>query len=144
MRGMLENLLVARPEDKGIPHRISGAPDRRYILREGRKQMAVADIGHWPHRSDLRHQFFLPHPHAFFAHSYQKRVRANTWLDSRLFAVHGIFSGRQILRHRRKMNLLIAGYYGSGNAGDEALLQALLAALKSRLDYDVTVISSDP
>lgn len=42
------------------------------------------------------------------------------------------------------MNLLIAGYYGSGNAGDEALLQALLAALKSRLDYDVTVISSDP
>lgn len=39
------------------------------------------------------------------------------------------------------MRLLISGYYGFQNFGDEALLAALLAKLS---DYDVTVLSGNP
>jgi polysaccharide pyruvyl transferase CsaB len=41
--------------------------------------------------------------------------------------------------------ILIAGYYGFGNAGDEAILAALIAGLRSlRPDLDLTVASGDP
>lgn len=42
-------------------------------------------------------------------------------------------------------SILIAGYYGHGNAGDEAILAALLADLRAaRPDLAVTVVSGDP
>ncbi|HEX2223784.1 MAG TPA: polysaccharide pyruvyl transferase family protein, partial [Thermoanaerobaculia bacterium] len=42
-------------------------------------------------------------------------------------------------------SVLIAGYYGYGNAGDEAILAALLADLRTaRPDLAVTVVSGDP
>jgi len=41
--------------------------------------------------------------------------------------------------------VLVAGYYGFGNAGDEAILGALLAALRARRpDLDLVVASGDP
>ncbi len=43
------------------------------------------------------------------------------------------------------MRVLISGYYGLGNAGDEAILAGALAALRRRLPAaDVTVLSADP
>ncbi len=43
------------------------------------------------------------------------------------------------------MRVVISGYYGFGNAGDEAILAAMLAALRSRVPQaDVVVLSGDP
>lgn len=45
----------------------------------------------------------------------------------------------------RHMRLLIAGYYGFGNLGDEAILTGLIAALHQRFDDpQLTVLSGDP
>jgi len=42
------------------------------------------------------------------------------------------------------MKLLLAGYYGSGNLGDEAILQALLSQLRKKYpDAVITVLSQD-
>jgi polysaccharide pyruvyl transferase CsaB len=43
------------------------------------------------------------------------------------------------------MRILISGYYGLGNAGDEAILAGAIGALRRRLpDADLTVLSADP
>ena len=43
------------------------------------------------------------------------------------------------------MRILISGYYGFGNAGDEAILAGTIGALRSRLpSCDLTVLSADP
>jgi polysaccharide pyruvyl transferase CsaB len=43
------------------------------------------------------------------------------------------------------MRLVISGYYGYGNAGDEALLAGMLRLLRAeRGDLDITVLSGDP
>lgn len=43
------------------------------------------------------------------------------------------------------MRVVISGYYGFGNAGDEAILAAMLAALRSRVpEVQVVVLSGDP
>ena len=43
------------------------------------------------------------------------------------------------------MNIVISGYYGSKNGGDEAMLSAMLEALRDEIaDLNVTVISIDP
>src|SRR5690554_2806609 len=41
------------------------------------------------------------------------------------------------------MRLLLSGYYGFGNLGDEAILSGLVGALTGR-GHQVTVLSSDP
>mgnify|MGYP000744179359 FL=1 len=41
--------------------------------------------------------------------------------------------------------IVISGYYGFNNAGDEAMLSAILQALQGTFDSpDITVISGDP
>jgi N-acetylglucosaminyldiphosphoundecaprenol N-acetyl-beta-D-mannosaminyltransferase len=42
------------------------------------------------------------------------------------------------------MKLLLAGYYGSGNIGDEAILQALLSEIRKVYPYGITVLSENP
>lgn len=43
------------------------------------------------------------------------------------------------------MRIVISGYYGSGNAGDEAVLASMLAALRARLPgAEYVVLSADP
>ncbi len=43
------------------------------------------------------------------------------------------------------MRVVISGYYGFGNAGDEAVLAGILTALRSRVpEADVVVLSGDP
>lgn len=43
------------------------------------------------------------------------------------------------------MRIVISGYYGFGNAGDEAVLSAMLSALRERLPAPrITVLSADP
>jgi len=43
------------------------------------------------------------------------------------------------------MRILISGYYGFGNAGDEAILAGTIGALRSRMpSCDLTVLSADP
>lgn len=43
------------------------------------------------------------------------------------------------------MRIVISGYYGFGNAGDEAVLSAILGALRQRLPTArITVLSADP
>ncbi|HXF82247.1 MAG TPA: polysaccharide pyruvyl transferase CsaB [bacterium] len=43
------------------------------------------------------------------------------------------------------MRIVISGYYGFGNTGDEAVLAAMLAALRARLPASrITVLSADP
>ncbi|MGQ9732608.1 MAG: polysaccharide pyruvyl transferase CsaB [Candidatus Zipacnadales bacterium] len=43
------------------------------------------------------------------------------------------------------MRILLSGYYGFGNAGDEAILVGLLTALRERLpEAEFTVLSADP
>jgi len=47
--------------------------------------------------------------------------------------------------HPRDPRVLIAGYYGHGNLGDEAILEALLTELRSQMpSLQVTVASGDP
>ena len=42
-------------------------------------------------------------------------------------------------------NIVLCGYYGAGNAGDEAMLGVLVSSLKSKIGAGkITVISSDP
>ncbi|MEW6723766.1 MAG: polysaccharide pyruvyl transferase CsaB [Bacillota bacterium] len=43
-----------------------------------------------------------------------------------------------------KQRITISGYYGFGNAGDEAMLMAILQEVGSRVAADFTVISADP
>ena len=40
------------------------------------------------------------------------------------------------------MKLLLSGYYGFGNIGDEAILAGILTSLKDR--HEITVLSNDP
>ncbi|MBP5094092.1 MAG: polysaccharide pyruvyl transferase CsaB [Abditibacteriota bacterium] len=40
--------------------------------------------------------------------------------------------------------ILLSGYYGFGNAGDEAVLSGILSSLSEALDGDITVLSSNP
>ena len=43
------------------------------------------------------------------------------------------------------MKLLLSGYYGFGNAGDEAILEAIIAGIRHHIpDAEVTVLSADP
>jgi len=43
------------------------------------------------------------------------------------------------------MKLLIAGFYGCGNLGDEAILEAMLSGIRSRISsVDITVLSEKP
>ncbi len=43
------------------------------------------------------------------------------------------------------MRVVISGYYGFGNLGDEAVLAAMLAALRPRLPHaSFVVVSADP
>ena len=43
------------------------------------------------------------------------------------------------------MNIVISGYYGSKNGGDEAMLASMLEVLREEIpDLRVTVISIDP
>ena len=43
------------------------------------------------------------------------------------------------------MNIIVSGYYGSKNGGDEAMLAAMLEVLREEIpDLHVTVISIDP
>ena len=43
------------------------------------------------------------------------------------------------------MNIVISGYYGSGNGGDEAMLYAILAGLREKdSELNIVVISSNP
>jgi polysaccharide pyruvyl transferase CsaB len=49
----------------------------------------------------------------------------------------------------KKIKIVISGYYGFGNSGDEAVLQSMLIALKehgmrNNLNYDPIVISNNP
>src|SRR3989442_746454 len=47
--------------------------------------------------------------------------------------------------HRTVTRVVISGYYGFGNAGDEAVLAGILGALRSRLPHaDVVVLSGNP
>ena len=44
-----------------------------------------------------------------------------------------------------KYNIVISGYYGFNNAGDEAMLTAILQALRNTFDDpEITVISGNP
>ena len=44
-----------------------------------------------------------------------------------------------------KYNIVISGYYGFHNAGDEAMLLAILQALRKTFDApSITVISGNP
>ncbi|ACA60585.1 polysaccharide pyruvyl transferase CsaB [Candidatus Desulforudis audaxviator] len=46
---------------------------------------------------------------------------------------------------RRRLRVLVSGYYGFQNAGDEAILYALIRGLEScRPGIDITVLSADP
>lgn len=40
--------------------------------------------------------------------------------------------------------VVISGYYGFGNAGDEAMLTAIIGALRRHGDYEFVVLSGDP
>ena len=45
----------------------------------------------------------------------------------------------------RSESIVISGYYGFGNAGDEAILQATIAGIRQHVPQaDITVLSSDP
>lgn len=43
-----------------------------------------------------------------------------------------------------RSGVLVAGYYGAGNTGDEAILAGMLAALKAQGIEDIIVLSRDP
>ncbi len=43
-----------------------------------------------------------------------------------------------------RKGVLIAGYYGAGNTGDEAILSGMISALKSEGIKDITVLSRNP
>src|SRR5205814_2239106 len=46
---------------------------------------------------------------------------------------------------RSKIKALVAGYYGSSNAGDDAILDRILNDLRERVpDFDAVVVSADP
>ena len=46
---------------------------------------------------------------------------------------------------RRKYSVVMSGYYGFGNAGDEAILQSVYSNTReASADIDITVLSSDP
>ena len=43
-----------------------------------------------------------------------------------------------------RKGVLIAGYYGAGNTGDEAILSGMISSLKSEGIKDITVLSRNP
>ena len=45
---------------------------------------------------------------------------------------------------RKKYNVVMSGYYGFGNAGDEAILQSIHQNISSSGDISITVLSNDP
>jgi polysaccharide pyruvyl transferase CsaB len=45
---------------------------------------------------------------------------------------------------RRRYNVVMSGYYGFGNAGDEAILQSIHTNIEGSGDVSVTVLSNDP
>ena len=44
----------------------------------------------------------------------------------------------------RAKRILISGYYGLSNAGDEAVLSAIIAGIRERSDAEITVLSASP
>lgn len=44
----------------------------------------------------------------------------------------------------QKKRILLSGYYGFSNAGDEAILSALVSSLRAEMDADITVLSASP
>lgn len=54
----------------------------------------------------------------------------------------GLMGGKQRNRAAKKIALL--GWYGSGNAGDEAVLQAVVSSLRQHGHRDLLVLSTDP
>lgn len=52
---------------------------------------------------------------------------------------------RQVLRPKPKYNVVMCGYYGFGNAGDDAILEAIQDAIQDASDeVSMTVLSNDP
>ena len=45
---------------------------------------------------------------------------------------------------QRPKRILISGWYGHGNTGDEALLRVFCREIRQRLDADITVLSENP
>jgi len=49
------------------------------------------------------------------------------------------------MKSKKPPGIIISGYYGFGNAGDEAILSAMISSLKHFIpDADITVISANP
>lgn len=74
-------------------------------------------------------------------------VQLSFWLAMGLF--NAVYTGRSRLlpsrgAPRRKPPVLISGFYGAGNAGDEAILASLVGLLRERGYADITVLSIRP
>jgi len=48
------------------------------------------------------------------------------------------------MSNHRPKKILISGWYGHGNTGDEALLRVFCRELRQRIDADITVLSENP
>lgn len=108
-------------------------PKRRTNFIEGKREEIEALLFEKLVKCPMQHCFCL-HMYSFLLESKRNLNTLNT-LENMLKKV--------FLNSMKK--IIISGWYGNKNAGDEAILAAMIASLKGKIeDIEITVFSSDP
>ncbi len=138
---LLEGARMARPT---VATPVGGVPD---LVSEGQTGL-LAPVGK-PRELAARIETLLQCPdlRQELGSNLYDHARRNFSLEAmrdRHLEIYGQIHCRAGAPARPKQEVVVSGYFGFGNTGDEALLQGLVTGLKKKSPLEVTVLSADP